>query len=197
MVLLPILEKDMEINQKNKKEIRAEMIARRKNLTEEEIRQMSGQCLEHLMTLREFVHAETVFLYMDIDGEVRTKELLEYCLAHKKKVAIPRVEGKRTMNFYEIYGMDNIEPGYCGIAEPVTDKIIFPDAHSCMIVPGIAFDKQGNRMGYGGGYYDTYCKKFPDINRIGLCYHWQVLECIPAEAHDMKMNQLVTDFGVG
>lgn len=186
----------METKQKNKNEIRKAMLARRRAMDPRQVWELSSRCMEHLLKLQVLLQSEQLFFYMDVRGEVCTKALLLFCRKHGVKAAVPKVEGTGIMNFYEIQSQAEVQPGYRGIPEPVTEKQIYPDRGACMILPGTAFDRTGGRLGYGGGFYDSYCSRFPDMYRIALCYHWQVLEHIPREPHDKPMNMIITDKGV-
>lgn len=185
----------MERNPNDKHQIRREMLAKRTMLPNEIILHLSKQCMDHIITLKEFQQADAVFLYVDANGEVRTRELIQYCFLHNKIIAIPKVEGKRVMNFYVIHSLDELSSGYGGILEPCTEQLLFPTENSCMICPGTAFDVKGNRIGYGGGYYDAYCQQYPNAYRVGICYDWQLFSEIPVSLGDVAMNVVITNKG--
>ncbi len=177
----------------SKEAIRCEMLRMRRQMPPEKTARLSEQCRKRLLSCREFAESGTVFLYLDCQGEVETGRLIQDCLDHRKRVAVPKVEGPRMMRFYEIGSLADVAPGYAGILEPAGGRIVVPEKGSCMILPGVAFDRKGNRLGYGGGFYDAYCHDWRDAFRIGLCYEWQVLDQLPEDPSDCPVQCLVTD----
>mgnify|MGYP002530928218 CR=1 FL=1 len=107
-----------------------------------------------------------------------TRELIRGLLAEQKQgrrihVAVPRVAG-REMDFYEIHDMTDLQPGYQGILEPAEYCPKVEATEGMMLLPGLAFDREGHRVGYGGGYYDRYLTAYPDCIRAGIAYRMQV-----------------------
>ena len=110
--------------------------------------------------------------------------------ASGKHVAVPKVQGE-IMHFYEITALSDCVPGAFGILEPAgeeKDRIATP---GFMLVPGLAFDKNGNRLGYGGGFYDKYLASHEEIITAALGYDFQIVEKVPSESHDRRMDYLI------
>lgn len=126
---------------------------------------------------------------MDYKAEVQTGMLLEECFKLGKKVALPKVDGDE-MDFYPVESLTDVKPGYFGILEPVTTKKVEVN-QGFMTVPGVAFTKEGYRMGYGKGFYDRYLERFPKIYTCGLAYECQLVEHLPIEPHDKKLDELI------
>jgi 5-formyltetrahydrofolate cyclo-ligase len=132
--------------------------------------------------------------------EVDTLEMIRYVLSQKTKggrvrVAVPRVEG-REMDFYEITSTEELKPGYQGILEPSSSCPRVNVTEGLMLLPGLAFDPQGHRVGYGGGYYDRYlgqCHR-PDLLTVAIAYDFQIVDHIEAEEFDICPHRIITPF---
>ncbi len=177
-----------------KKAIRSEILAKRRNCPIEVIMQNSELIAHKLFSLSQWQEADTVYAYMDYQGEVQTKQMILESLKHGKRVALPKVIG-REMFFYYIHSFDDVTAGYRGIAEPTTTEIASADA-PFVIVPGVAFDRNRNRMGYGGGYYDRYFVNVPDACLVAIAHPFQILEQIPMEKTDIPMDCVITPEGM-
>lgn len=182
----------------NKTEIRKYIKELKKNLTDEEIRLRSNQIAKKLFEKPFYKQAECIYLYVSYNQEIDTIGIIKHILEDKKRVAVPKIIDKN-MEFHEITSLDQLSEGAFGIQEPTVNKPVSEDPEwaysNLMIIPGLAFDRNGSRIGYGGGYYDRYLHKYPD--RIGLkvalAYDFQVLEHIEIESYDEKIDDIITD----
>lgn len=180
----------------NKSELRKKMSLKRNALSIDEILTLSDNIYDNLMKAEFLSSASFVFCYVNYKTEVSTRKIIEHCFKNNIPVAVPRVEGEiREMNFYQIQTFEDLKEGYFGIPEPVTVKKCVPDEKSVMIMPGMVFDNRGNRIGYGGGFYDTYLSKNMCKRKIAIAYDFQILnnEFIPAEYRDIKPDYIITD----
>lgn len=134
----------------------------------------------------------SVYCYISFGGEADTRKLLSWLWEQQIPVAAPRVEGTR-LSFSWICSMEDLEPGFHGILEPKSSCCQANDRTAVVIVPGAAFSEAGERLGYGGGFYDRFFMEEPEHERIGLAYEFQILKNLPVEAHDVIMNQVVTE----
>ena len=179
----------------NKQEIRKFIKERKRQMPEAEVELSSARVIRHLFSLPEYSKAGMVLSYMSVNQEVRTAPAVEKALKDGKTAFIPKTSGKRTMDFFA-YNPDNLTAGISGIPEPADISApALPAAEGTgiiILVPGLAFDRLMNRIGYGGGYYDTFLKKHPDITKIALCYGFQLFDKIPAEPHDVRMDIIIT-----
>ena len=191
MVLLQIWVKNLL----TKKEIRKEYLKKRKDLPVWTRQEHSDKILELLSEDQIFKQADTILAYVSTEYEVSTKKLIELCWSLRKNVAVPKVTGVHQMEFYKIESFDELCPGYKGILEPESLCEINPQ-EALMIIPGTVFDASGQRVGYGGGYYDTYMKEHPEYVRAAVAFSVQIAEKVPVEAHDMKMDYIFTEKGV-
>lgn len=177
-----------------KKEIRKTVNERRKNLTEAYEAESSKKILDQLFELPEYKEASCVFIYIDYNHEVRTWGILERALADGKRVAAPRVDGK-AMDFYYITSKDDLESGYFGIMEPKTDIPMAAEDACLFIMPGVAFDRGHHRVGYGGGFYDRYLERKPDMVTVAVAFECQMFDEVPFEVFDRQPSVLITEKG--
>jgi 5-formyltetrahydrofolate cyclo-ligase len=116
---------------------------------------------------------------------------MEDCLSKGKKLALPRVDGNE-INFYEITSLDQVAEGCFHVMEPTTSVKMQEEA-ALVLTPGVVFDKNGNRTGFGKGYYDRFFHSHPNLTRLGVAYHSQMEEAIPTEKTDMRLQYLITE----
>lgn len=183
-----------------KKKIRSAYLEKRNQLSQEQRQAASKKIREWVFANKRFKTAKTVFVYVSYKSEVETKELIQGALRMGKRVAVPKVDGEH-MNFYEIQSWEDLFPGYQGILEPQISgkEPVIPVDSDIMLLPGAVFDRRGNRIGYGGGYYDRYWNRINDTygNKpylMALAYHCQLYPGkLPTEKHDKKMNCILTE----
>lgn len=178
----------------DKKTLRNNLAAARSNINETVRREAPGQCLVHLSKLREFQESEWVYLYLSYRTELDTISMLSPLWKQGKRIAVPRVYGK-DMKFHEITGLHQCEIGNFQIKEPLKSCPVVKEK-GIILLPGLGFDKQGNRMGYGGGFYDRYLCSHPDMIKIGLAFEEQIVDHIPTQEHDIIMDYILTPSGL-
>ncbi len=134
-----------------------------------------------------------VYLYLDIGKEAGTRQIINQLWRRNIRTAVPKVVG-RELNFYEISKWDHVTLGYMGIMEPdeTAGLPLAKQRDAIVAVPGIAFDRDGFRLGYGGGFYDRFFSREPEHPRWGLAYPFQLIGSVPHEEWDQKVNGLVT-----
>ena len=135
----------------------------------------------------QYQNAATVYGYLPYNQEVRTVPLLEKALADGKRVAVPKVYGDE-MRFIYITDLTQVEKGYAGIPEPVADGPVADDKTALVLMPGLAFDPKGHRIGYGGGYYDKFLAAEPDHPTVALCYDFQMLPELKTDDYDIPVD---------
>lgn len=144
-----------------------------------------------------FQEADIVLTYLSFGAEVDTRGIIEAAWMRGKKVALPRCVGPRLMRWFEIDGFEHLERSAFGMQEPGIDVDCEVDPTSCTraiaIVPGLSFDNEGYRLGYGGGYYDAFLAEFNGVS-MGLCRHAQLSdESLPRDEHDRHVDIVVTE----
>lgn len=173
--------------------IRKQMKQLRADMTRTERFEKSMQIFEQLITVPEFKRADRIYTYVSMDNEIDTIMLIDYSLSLEKRVFVPRVSGK-DMEFYEISDISELNPGYMGIYEPdINGKEPDYSRTGFMCMPGLAFDRSYNRIGYGGGFYDRYLSVENKLYKAALAYEAQLLESIPAQDGDVRPDMIVTE----
>ena len=173
--------------------IRKQMKQLRADMTRTERFEKSMQIFEQLITVPECKRADRIYTYVSMDNEIDTIMLIDYSLSLEKRVFVPRVSG-RDMEFYEISDISELSPGYMGIYEPdINGREPDYSRTGFMCMPGLAFDKSHNRIGYGGGFYDRYLSVENKLYKAALAYEAQLLESIPAQDGDVRPDMIVTE----
>jgi 5-formyltetrahydrofolate cyclo-ligase len=165
-------------------------------LNELERKQKSMSIQEKVLSLSEFKQAKTVMLFLNFRDEVETTALVETALALKKRVILPRCAPRGVLIPIEVQDLSiDIEPGCWGIREPKLNiGEVAPSEIDLVIVPGAGFDLEGNRLGYGGGYYDRFFMRLnPTVPKIAIAFECQIADKIPVDQHDAKMTMLITE----
>ena len=174
----------------NKKELRRAIREKKRAMTEEEIvakSQRLGQLLAQSQAYRE---AQTIYGYLPYNQEVRTVAMLEQALRDGKRVAVPKCYGDE-MRFIFMTDLTQVAKGYAGIPEPVADGPVADDETALVLMPGLAFDPQGHRIGYGGGFYDKFLAAEPNHPTIALCYDFQMLPSLETEEFDIPVDTVI------
>lgn len=183
---------------KRKEDIRKEMLKTRNNITKDCVFINSKKILEQLLTVEEFVKSKCVSIYLSFGNEVDTFLIVEWLKQNNKSVVVPYTE-KKEINLTPVYIEDIDEDTTLspfGYPEPIIERVKKAklDEVDFVIVPGVAFDDSKNRIGYGKGYYDQYLSGFnSEIKFAGLAYDFQLLDSIPTEQHDIRMDMIITE----
>ncbi len=171
----------------NKPELRRMIRQRKRAMSEEQIAEKSRQLGALFANSELYAQASAIYGYLPYNQEVRTVPILEKALADGKWVAVPKVFGD-TMAFIWLTDLTQVEKGYAGIPEPVADGPIADDKTALVLMPGLAFDPQGHRIGYGGGFYDKFLALEPEHPTVALCYDFQMLEALDTEEFDIPVD---------
>ena len=172
----------------DKKTLRTEIKALKKQHTKEQLSEQSEKILAQLEQHPDFVKAERVMLYSALPDEVQTQAFLEKWHL-KKQIILPTVVGDDIIPV--AYGKDtSFAVGDFNILEPQNEP--YKGDFDLIIVPGVAFDRKGNRLGRGRGYYDRFLCQHLDVKRIGICFDFQLLEEIPTEPFDITMDEVIS-----
>lgn len=171
----------------DKKELRQWIRQQKKAMTEAQIASDSKKLACQLYATAAYQNANTIYGYMSYNQEVRTLPILQRALQDGKKVAVPKVYGD-TMRFIYLDDLSKVAFSDMGIPEPVADGPVADDPTALVLMPGVAFDKMGNRMGYGGGFYDKFFAGEPDHPTVALCYGFQLVENVPVEEYDIPVD---------
>ena len=174
----------------DKQALRKEIREKKRAMTEEQIVAASQRLGELFLASDAYQQAKTIYGYLPYNQEVRTVPMLQQALLEGKKVAVPKCYGDE-MRFIWMEDLSKVEKGYANIPEPIADDPIADDETALVLMPGLAFDPQGNRMGYGGGFYDKFLEKEPNHPTLALCYDFQMLPHLETEAHDIPVDTVL------
>jgi 5-formyltetrahydrofolate cyclo-ligase len=175
-----------------KDKIRKQVLEARFRLTPEQRRAKSAEIEANLFGLPEYRAAPMVLFYASFQSEVETHHMIRRALAEGKRVALPKVKGKE-LELFEIKSFDTeVLPGAWGIPEPEGGRRVELKDIGLIVVPGAAFDGQGNRIGYGAGFYDKLLP-FYTGRTAALAFELQIVPAAPADAHDIPMQKIVTE----
>jgi len=174
----------------DKTALRNSIRARKRAMTEEEIVSRSEQLAQLFYASEAYKNAKTIYGYLPYNQEVRTVPILERAIADGKRVAVPKVFGE-TMEFIWLDDLSAVEDGYCHIPEPIANEPVADESSALVLMPGLAFDRNGGRMGYGGGFYDKYLSEHPGHPTAALCYGFQMMEKLDMEDHDIPVDVVI------
>ncbi len=160
-----------------------------------EIISKSRKIAEYLCSIDDFKKSKVVALYSPVKNEVETEFIFEYAKKSGKQILYPRVEDNSIV-FSQVNDLQELMPGKFGIPEPPrTARSVSPENIEFFIIPGVAFDTNGFRLGYGYGYYDSVICKVTGV-LTGLAYEFQVVDNIFPEDRDLRVNMIITEKGV-
>ena len=171
----------------DKKALRATIRQQKRAMTEEQIVSKSEKLGQLLAGNKLYKNAKTFYGYLPYNQEVRTVPMLEQALRDGKRVAVPKCYGEE-MKFIYMDDLSQVAPGYAGIPEPIADGPVADDPTALVLMPGMAFDPQGHRIGYGGGFYDKFLAAEPNHPTLALCYDFQMLPHLETEEFDMPVD---------
>lgn len=181
-----------------KNQLRQTVFSRREQVTDEEVREKSRRIFRRITASEAYRNAETIFTYVGFGHEVMTQPFIEQAWRDGKRVAVPRVGTHRRMSFWYIHSFGQLKPSKFGIMEPDPS---FPglvmeadDAGNVlMIMPGVAFDTDLHRVGYGGSYYDRYLKRHMDYTRYAVAFEFQIFDSVPYDLMDVPPQAVYTE----
>ena len=171
----------------DKKALRNAIRAQKRAMTDEQIQSASEELGKLFLASEQYQNAKTIYGYLPYNQEVHTVPMLEQALRDGKQVAVPKVYGDE-MRFIYLTDLSQVEKGYSGIPEPIADGPVANDPTALVLMPGLAFDPHGHRIGYGGGFYDRFLAAEPDHPTLALCYAFQMLPSIETESFDIPVD---------
>ena len=159
-------------------------------MTPQQIEEKSRILGEKFLASEAYRQATTVYGYLPYNQEVRTVAMLEQALRDGKRVAVPKCYGDE-MRFIYMDDLSLVTPGYAGIPEPIADGPVADDETALVLMPGLAFDPLGHRIGYGGGFYDRFLAAEPNHPTLALCYDFQMLPALDTEEFDIPVDTVL------
>lgn len=179
-----------------KDELRLELKAARKSINNKS--EIDFIIANKLFSHKMFKETDLILCYASLDDEISTDYIINHSLSLGKRVALPHcINNNGLMGFYEIKSLSDVAVGSFGVREPVIEKCkpINEFSNSLIVVPGLAYDKKGYRLGYGKGYYDRFLQKH-SLNSIGLCYNSFIQKEIPINQYDKSVDFVITEIAI-
>ena len=175
----------------DKKELRAAIRAKKRAMSEAQIDACSEKLAALFRAHPAYQAAKSIYGYLSFNEEVRTLPILRQAQLDGKRVAVPKVFGN-TMRFLWLDDLDAVAPGYYGVPEPVADGPEADDETALILMPGLAFDPEGRRCGYGGGFYDRYLAEHPHHATLALCYDFQMFDHLETDSYDVPVQYVLS-----
>ena len=180
-----------------KREIRRKMLALRRALSDDEAVKKAESLTSWILHLPEYKKAKRIMAFLAMKGESNLDGLIARALSDGKEVYVPVCLPERQMEAGRLLDMDHFVRGPLGLRDlPKGYDTVSPEKLDLVLVPGVACDREGNRLGMGAGYYDRYLVHVPFEKRIAALWDFQVAEAIPSEPFDERMAKIVTDKGI-
>lgn len=189
----------MEPNKNAKQELRKNILAVRRGMSPEEVAAGSVRLAGHLCSWPIYQAAKNIMLYLAMPDEPHLDKVISHALAAGKTLCVPHMrETRGLMDAAIITNLDDLVVGQFNLLtpNPATLKLLDPSELDLIIVPGVAFDKDGRRLGMGAGYYDRFLLKANKAELIGAAWAAQILEKVPTDNHDRPVNYLLTEEGI-
>jgi len=184
------------MNKEEKKVLRNKILEIRDSLNNNEKELMDNKIFNELINTDLYKRSINIFIYISFSNEINTRNIIEKAFKDKKNVFIPKVyKDDKLMKAIKLNSIDELKKNSMGILEPIDDSnYIEKENIDLIVVPGVVFDKECNRIGYGGGYYDRYLKDIKSKeNKIALAYDLQIVDKIESEVHDIKVDYIITN----
>lgn len=182
-----------------KNTLRQKVLKKRKEMSKEDRQEFSNKIINFICNSNRFEKADTVFTFVSMAEEVNTYPLIEQAWQDGKKVAVPIAKKGGKMYFVPLYSLLELNESRFGVMEPQKgeNEEVIPRKTDIFLVPGSVFDKNGNRYGYGGGFYDRYFQCYPDIFKIGIAFSLQITEFdLQVDTYDKPVDCVVTENGL-
>ncbi len=180
-----------------KKTIRQGTLQKRDSISKSAKEEKDAAIIQRIVKLPEFINAKTVFFYASFRSEVDTMNMIKLSISMGKLIVLPKVDKENNrLKLYEIKGLSELSHGCMHILEPSVseDRLRGLNDVDLIVIPGAAFDSRGNRLGYGAGFYDMLLSKMEKkIPIVAPAYEEQIVERIPEEPHDIKVDKIVTE----
>ncbi|OGD87669.1 5-formyltetrahydrofolate cyclo-ligase [Candidatus Curtissbacteria bacterium RIFCSPLOWO2_12_FULL_38_9] len=174
-----------------KDKIRKKILLKRQALTTDQVTKLSSIIISKILRLKKIKDFQNYLIYLPTKNEVDTKLLIHFLIQNRKNIYVPAlVENDWTISQFK--SLDGLVKNKYKTLQPKKISAVSSNKIDVAIVPGVAFDKKGVRLGYGKGVYDNLLKKFKGL-KIGLAYEFQIVERLPAESHDLKTDLIVTE----
>ena len=183
---------DYDCGRDGKKSLRQHIRDEKRKFSTQQLKVFSNALCNNILGMERYKSAKTILLYSSLPDEADVFAIIDNAYSNGKCVLLPKVVGEDLeLRIYN--GADTLERGAFGILEPTGDIFSDYDAIDLAVIPGMAFDHNGNRLGRGKGYYDRLLPRLRNAYKIGVCFPFQYFDEIPSEAHDVRMDCVVCE----
>lgn len=176
----------------DKKALRRIIGEKKRAMTSAQIEEASIRLTEKFLNTDFYRNCKSVYAYLSYNQEVRTDALIHRAIQDGRRVAVPKVYGDQ-MRFIWLDDPDLVAPGAYSIPEPIADAPVADDKTALILMPGLAFDRKGHRLGYGGGFYDRFLAEETEHPLVALCYGFQLFDHLETEQHDVPVDCVIAD----
>lgn len=176
--------------------VREEIFERRKTISREEHKEFSDNIIDKVLESQAYKKAKTIMTFVSTPAEVNTHKFIEKAIKDGKVITVPiTVAETKELKPSQIKSLDELEIGFYDILSPKKEFIRYvdPDQIDLVIVPGLGFEKSGYRVGYGGGYYDRFLSKLPNVIKLAIAFDLQILDEVPKEDFDIPVDYIYTE----
>ena len=174
-----------------KSELRKIIRDRKRQFSQQQLGELSLAVVGRLSAHKRMAEAQTVMLYCSLPDEVDTHGLIDTLYGEGKTVVLPVVTGEGEMELRVYHGADSLRRGSFDILEPVGERFADYESIDLAVIPGMAFDDSGHRLGRGKGYYDRFLVNLPHCYKIGMCFDFQRVEHVPCESTDIAVDEVI------
>ncbi len=182
----------INVLQASKQALRKQMLECRRCLSADEVSKKSKCIIDNILATTSYKNSKCIYAYISTRNEVDLRKLIEVAWIEGKRVAVPKVCGQ-DMDFYYIESYAELVKGSFGILEPADNAVRAEEKDALMLIPGVAYDRVGNRIGYGGGFYDRYLSKEHSHYIIAPSYGFQIVDRLTSEEHDIQVDEIISE----
>nr|MBP7471850.1 5-formyltetrahydrofolate cyclo-ligase [Prevotella sp.] len=175
----------------SKEELRKIIRQRKRQFTSEQLRKLSLDICNRILNHEKVKEAKTIVLYYSLDDEVFTHDIIDFLNEQGKLIILPVVIDNEHMILREYHSINDLKEGCFHISEPIGKEFTDYERIDIALIPGMSFDKSGNRLGRGKGYYDRFLQLIPNVYKIGVCFDFQKEEYLETEVTDIPMNEVI------
>lgn len=179
-----------------KKIIREQILNNKEELDKNCLKSYSDSIINKLYNTDYYKNAKTIMTFISFGAEVDTHEFIKDSISKGKRIVVPiTIAASKELRLSEVFNFEELEIGFYNILTPKEEFIRYVDSSEVdlIIVPGVAFDRNGYRIGYGGGYYDRFLSKLDHITKISLAFDMQLIPKVPHENFDIPVNYIITE----
>ncbi|MBC8062338.1 MAG: 5-formyltetrahydrofolate cyclo-ligase [Clostridiaceae bacterium] len=184
----------MDLRDKNN--IRSFILEQREKVNNDIRKQWDEGIMIQLLESEFYKKSRVIFVFVSFKSEVNTHKIIEHALKHSKIIYVPKIKSKENvMEIFQINSLKDLKTGYFNILEP-EESCLAADSNNIdlILMPGVAFDRLGGRVGYGRGFYDEFLRKMDkSVDKIALAYDFQILDKVPMDEFDVKIDGIVTN----